>query len=132
MYNNYNINDVKKFNSRITFFGRLSHKESLEYVKRADYSLIIRDDNRLTKAGFPTKFTESISCGTAVISTDNSDLKKYIVNGNNGYIVSKESFTSDINYILDRNLTLIFDNTIFDYRNYISQTEKFIGKLLGD
>ena len=38
-------------------------------------------------AGFPTKVVESMSLGVPVITTNTSDLAKYVIDGVNGYIV---------------------------------------------
>lgn len=54
--------DVKIDNS-IECLGKLSHVECLKMIATSDFSAIIREDKRVTKAGFPTKFSESFGCG---------------------------------------------------------------------
>lgn len=82
---------INELIDKVNFHGR---KDS-EYIKnelmRADFTLLIRDDNRTTKAGFPTKFTESIICGTPVISNKTSDLDKFIIEGKNGFLLNRGS-----------------------------------------
>lgn len=86
---------IKKLEKNITFLDRLTHAETLRYVKMADFTMFFRDDTRMTKAGFPTKFVESISCGTPVITTRSSDLEEYLIEGQNGYFIeNKESINS--------------------------------------
>lgn len=125
IYNGLTLNK-----NAMKFHGKLSHEESLEYVKRADYSLIIRDKNRVTMCGFPTKFSESITCGTPVIATDSSDLFDYIIDGVNGYIVSIDSFKDDIGKIVEKSVPNQFDTSVFDFHNYIDSTECFINSVL--
>ena len=46
----------------VLFLGRVSHRRAIDIVKESDWSIILRDNNRVVKAGFPTKLVESISC----------------------------------------------------------------------
>lgn len=47
--------------------GRLSHEEAAELVRKADFSVLLRGDTRSAKAGFSSKFAESMRLGTAVL-----------------------------------------------------------------
>ncbi|WHZ02853.1 glycosyltransferase [Neobacillus sp. YX16] len=88
---------LNELENQIIFHGRRSNSDVQKMVNQADFSLLIRDDNRTTKAGFPTKFTESITCGVPVIATNTSDLQKYLVEGKNGYFldINKENIDLD-------------------------------------
>lgn len=123
-------NDYEGIDDVVTFLGEISHKQAISNVKRADYSLVIREQNRVTQAGFPTKLVESISCGTPVITTDNSDVKEYIINGENGYVISLDNIQGELLEIYERDICAGFDHTVFDYRNYVAKTEKFINHIL--
>jgi glycosyltransferase involved in cell wall biosynthesis len=72
---------------RINFIGRIKHEDSLKYLRQADLSILLREDTRSNKAGFPTKFVESISCGVPVLTTNTSDLRYYLKEGENGFFV---------------------------------------------
>lgn len=110
--------------ARVFFHGRVPHEEAVRLVKRADYSVIVRDDNLVTRAGFPTKFAESVTCGTPVICNDNSDLKSWVEEFGCGFAVGKESLAKDLESILQRPKPH-FDPRIFDYRNFRSQAAGF-------
>lgn len=110
----------------IIFHGKLNHIEAIRFVKQADFTFVIRDDIRLTRAGFPTKFVESITCGTPVISTDNSDLKQYIHNEMNGYIVTTDKLKEDLERVIKFDKKIKVENKIFDYKNYIEQTKQLM------
>ena len=71
----------------VVFLGRVSHTQSIAYLKGSDCSLIIRDSTRTNNAGFPTKFAEAVTLGVGVIATDISDLKKYAAELDNIMIV---------------------------------------------
>lgn len=80
---------LNSLGKRIIFLGRVRHIESLKYLKKSDFSVFVRENTRVTMAGFPTKFVESISSGIPVITNKNSDLEDYIKNGENGFFVNE-------------------------------------------
>ncbi len=71
----------------ILFYGRLPMKKTQEMISGMDYSVLFRDRTRATMAGFPTKVVESMSLGVPVITSDTSDLRRYITDGENGFFV---------------------------------------------
>ncbi|MDM1487159.1 glycosyltransferase [Acinetobacter towneri] len=87
------------------FHGRLENSESKLIVSNSHYTIFFRPNLRFSNAGFPSKVAESFSLGTSIISNDFSDLKKYIVNGENGYILKGE-ITSENIYKLIKKLAI--------------------------
>lgn len=61
------LNEWSKYGVKI--YGRLSNEETKKIVSKADYSLLLRQNKRYAKAGFSTKFAESMSLGVPVICT---------------------------------------------------------------
>lgn len=116
----------------VVFHGRVSHTETVEAVKNADYSIIVRESCRKNNAGFPSKLVESISCGTPVLVTDISNVRDYIGNGKNGFIISVENLEQGVkNAIL--NITDVNVCTKqFDYRNFTENVAKFINEVIND
>jgi len=56
---------------------------------------IIRDpEQRYAKAGFPTKFVESLCCSTPVICNLTSDLERYVIDGVNAIVINDINETS--------------------------------------
>jgi len=78
----------------IVFKGKMKNSAALEIIKKSHYSIFLRDKNLITTAGFPTKFSESIACGTPVLTNDSSDILKYINEGYNGFILDTSSSIS--------------------------------------
>ncbi|MBP7508930.1 MAG: glycosyltransferase family 4 protein [Prolixibacteraceae bacterium] len=74
---------------RVIFMGRRPNRECVLAIAEADFFVFAREDTQVSRAGFPTKFSESFAIGTPVITTPTSDLGKYIIDGKNG-ILSKE------------------------------------------
>lgn len=106
----------------ISFLGRVSHKEALDEVKAASYTCFFRDINRVSVAGFPTKFVESISVGTPVITNKTSDISDYCAMLKGCILVEDISVSSILEGIerAHNNKQRIENSTIFDYRNYLS------------
>ena len=124
---------IKELGNRILFLGRLSHKDSLNILKSADYSIFIREKSKLTMAGFPTKFVESVSCGVPVITSDTSDLKEFFTEPSSGFLLSDAS--DNELYLLLRKVILngYYNNDIlskgnkmFHYENYKNIMDKFL------
>jgi len=130
---------INKHTQIIFFYGKLSHFESLRFIKSADFVLFLRKSNKVNNAGFPTKFVESISLGTPVITTKTSDLCKYLSNGFDGFFLddfSLESAVKTLSVIANLSIeeyTNIKSNCLrkthaFDYRNFINDVSTFLKK----
>ena len=77
--------------SFVSFLGRKPNVEALAHIKGSDYTVFLRDNNLTCSAGFPTKFSEAMACGTPVLTNLSSDLGQYLINGKNGFILDKEN-----------------------------------------
>lgn len=113
----------------VVFHGRVSHREAVEAVFRSDYSIVIRDNNRVTKAGFPTKFVESISAGTPVICNDHSDLSSYIDSYGCGILVDFDSLSSGIVKAGALKGCFSIDRGLFDYRRFCQASREFFDQI---
>ena len=78
----------------VHFWGRKSNGEALEYIKKCDFTIFLREPNLVCTAGFPTKFSESLACGTPVLTNITSDLGRYLIEGKNGFVVDVTNFDS--------------------------------------
>ncbi|UJS24295.1 glycosyltransferase [Thiothrix winogradskyi] len=99
------FNLINTMNSKVFFHGIVNNDDVIKNLLESDYFILIRDKNKMTQAGFPSKITEAISHGIPVIVTDTSDLKEYIFNRENGYIISdndkKENQIKEIEEIIN-------------------------------
>jgi len=124
-------------NDFVIFYGQISHLEVIKKLKSVDYSLFLRSNSRSVKAGFPTKFVESISCGIPVLTNKNSNVTDYLTDGINGWLI--DLATKDtLHTTLKRALfvgrekifqmkTTCYNSKMFDYRNYTEHFRKLIG-----
>lgn len=61
--------------------GLTSGDAARALVATADFSLLVREHNRVSEAGFPTKVVESLALGTPVIGTLTGDLHRHLREG---------------------------------------------------
>ena len=120
--------------NNLIFKGRLPHNEAVKAVLDSDFQMLIREDNLKNRAGFPTKFVESISCCTPLISTLSSNIEDYIIDGKNGFVVDEANCLSKVLErvsrlsIEERTEMKIFcrENNQFDYHNYTEELKKLL------
>lgn len=127
---------IENLNGRVIFLGRLPHLESLKYIRMSDFSIFLREDTRVTKAGFPTKFVESISCGIPVITNNTSDLQCYLIENVNGYFVNIQNsqlMSKKLGEILNlgsgqmaKMKKLCLESQMFDYKKYAPIIREFM------
>ena len=67
--------------------GKIPNQDVIKIVKDSDFSILLRQNKRYAKAGFSTKFAESMSYGTPVICTkvDGSDI--VVTNKVDGFLI---------------------------------------------
>jgi Glycosyltransferase len=118
----------------IDFMGRRPNEEALEMIKQSDYSIFLRDANLVCSAGFPTKFSESIACGTPVLTNLTSDLGIYLIDGKNGFVIDTTSFDTTCNSLytalkvpseqISEMKEYCRDDRSFDYHSFIEEFKK--------
>ena len=121
--------------------GRVAREIVENALLESDFSLLLRPENeRYTKAGFPTKSVEAMSHGVAMICNLTSDLGMYLRDGENAIIVDncsvdamKEAIRKvlqlkrvDIDRMKER--ARITAEINFDYRSWIDVVNNFIEK----
>lgn len=125
---------IESLKSSIIIHGRVSHEEAVCWVRKANFTLLLRDEKlRYAIAGFPTKIVESLKYGTPPICNISSDLGEYLVNQKNAIIIEGVNPKS-VKKALDTALELDSDDRsrmrkaaresatrFFDYRLYGNQ-----------
>lgn len=130
---------IEDLGSSIFFHGLTPNEIVVKRIAESDFTILVRDVNRGTGAGFPTKVSESISCGTPVITTNTSDLDDYIQEGINGYFIEHDmgAATRKIVHILNQNRNDVarmksqcIDSRIFHYAKYVDRLSGFLEQVL--
>jgi len=78
---------VERHAHSIRFMGRLPHREAVGVLKAADFSVFVRERNRVSEVGFPTKYAEAATCGIPVLTNRASDIADYLSDGENGILL---------------------------------------------
>ena len=78
---------LNQLENNVLFHGKIPHTEVIQFIKASDFTVFIRERNRVTEAGFPTKFVESLACGIPPITTRTSDIADYLENEKNGLLI---------------------------------------------
>lgn len=119
----------KNVRNKITFMGKLSHKETIKYVLGCDCYIFIRRSDKRNNAGFPTKFAESFTCGAPIITTDVSDVGEYIRKSGNGSLLkdmTTENISKAMLYQIENRSQAKSLNDTFHYESFIRQTENWL------
>lgn len=125
--------ELLKANNCITFWGKTSNERIENEMRISDFSLLIRDKNPVTQSGFPTKFSESLSLGIPVITTNTSDILKYLVDGKNGFIIDSSINNKDVNKLLESltNRAIIEEMHNYCKSNYCFSPQNYSSLLVG-
>lgn len=123
-----------KYLDRIEFIERIAYRECIKKMAEADGVVIWRNKNRVTSAGFSTKFVESFTAGTMVITNNTGELEQYIKKYGGGYIVNDEremidAFCNLQDTINKKNVKQTAGRDVFDIKNYKNDVEKWINCL---
>lgn len=111
---------------RIKFWGRIEHRKVIEIIRMADWSIILRENNKVVQAGFPTKLVESISCGTPVIVNEFSNIKEYLDETNSIVIQEVTAINGAILKAISSSAKIRRDT--FDYHQYLEPLRKLLTK----
>lgn len=125
----------------VKVLGKLERSLAKEIVSEADFAIFLRNENlRYAKAGFPTKFVESMMLGIPVICNVSSDIGLYLLDGENGIVVDghdAESFKISIKkaislsphrrYEMKKKARAIAEQ-FFDYSKYCNKVSDFVNK----
>ena len=134
----YLVEDSKLIPGFVHFYGRLPHEKVVAMLLDADFQIFLREDHLANRAGFPTKFAETISAGTIALTNASSNLKDYMEEGVNSFemdISSQDALVATLTKPLSMekeelmNIQERMDTTVFDYRNYIEKTKQFLQKM---
>lgn len=105
----------------VFFWGRVEHRKALQFVKQANWSIILRRNTRVIQAGFPTKLVESISCGTPVITNRFSNVFDYLTEENCICVEDMEDIAKYMILACEKRCSV--DRTLFDYHDYLGELE---------
>lgn len=92
---------LDRLGDSVSFHGRRPRQQLLDEQRESDFSIFMRSAIRTTLAGFPTKFSESISFGTPVITNALENIVPYMNEGENCERIEYAEFDAAVARIRD-------------------------------
>lgn len=129
---------LARLDKKIYFEGRVSSLTVKKEISHATCTIFFRDSTREVLFGFPTKLSESLNLGVPVITTLTNNLNKYQDCDGIYFCADGYEFERVLEFIklspLELNVikSLILNNKLFSYKNYISETQGFLEILVDD
>jgi glycosyltransferase involved in cell wall biosynthesis len=80
-----------------------------KYHKASDFMLVFRPNLRFSNAGFPSKIPESLSLGTPIICNVFSDIKLYLTDGKDSFIIEDSGQNSFLKSFLSSFLKIVMN-----------------------
>lgn len=87
----------------INCYGRLSHENTLSIVRKADFSVLMRENKRYAKAGVSTKFVEAMSLAVPSICTAVGGTDAFVTDGVDGVLIKDNS----VHEVLDKLMQIV-------------------------
>lgn len=87
----------------INCYGRLSHENTLSIVRKADFSVLMRENKRYAKAGVSTKFVEAMSLAVPSICTAVGGTDAFVSDGVDGILIKDNS----VHEVLDKLVQIV-------------------------
>ncbi len=133
------IDRINHEREKIIFWGEVPHTTVLKELVQSDFSLIIRQSSHRNNVGFPTKFGESINCGTPVIVSDFSDVVYYTKKYDVGIVADVNNIVEGLRHALDMDEEALGmmrqrcrECTAFYYKGHAKELGTFIDSIIVD
>jgi len=114
---------VEAMTEKVQFHGRQPRDTLLKMLTASDFSIFLRKEMLVTLAGFPTKFSESITYGTPVITNMLENIQPYLVEEKNAIEIDPYDRTSAVDRLCE---VLTFPSAkVLAMKNYSIMSDRF-------
>lgn len=125
----------------VKFYGTVSQEQATEMILKSDALILLRDNNAVTQAGYPSKVVHALSLGVPLITNYISDIPLTAVDGPAGVFfgdASAESLAGGIETFISlsdgelaamRRSAILVAEAEFDVSRYVKDTKFFFGDL---
>ena len=110
-FDRFDVVDKNLKETGVVAHGRLSHEETLNVVKRADFGILFRHNKRYAKAGFSTKLAECMSVGVPMICNSIGGCDLCINHFENG-VLTDTADVEELKNILENLLRMSVDDVV--------------------
>jgi glycosyltransferase involved in cell wall biosynthesis len=130
---------LEELGDAVTFHGTRPSPEVQEALRSADFSIFFRDRFRVTLAGFPGKYSESVAFGTPVITNPMPNILPYHQEGKTGWLISLDQ-PDEAEHMLSRALAATCsevssmkkhcaESGMFHFDRYVSAVDDFMNQV---
>jgi glycosyltransferase involved in cell wall biosynthesis len=128
---------LEAISDQLVFHGRVSQADVPRLVAIADFSVLLRPQERYAQAGFSTKFVESLMAGVPVISNKTGDVAKFVEHDKEAILIndySPEAFVNGVKHAMklshEQRVSMRVNardlaEKKFDFREYIQSLTVF-------
>lgn len=114
---------LDRLGTAVRFLGRIPRAELLQLQESSAFALTLRTDTRVTRAGFPTKYSEAISYGTPVIANDMMSVSPYRQEGRTGFTIDPHDREGAVAKLMD--ILAMTDEEISNMKRYCRSSGLF-------
>ncbi|MBC5645781.1 glycosyltransferase [Parabacteroides sp. BX2] len=131
----------EKLKDAVCVIRRVTQEDVPRYYKIADFSILIRDNNRKSNAGFATKLAETIAAGVPPIINKTSNIEDYLKDRVNAIVLEHPDKKELVKRLIevdkmDTNSVKVLSEAIsntarcsFHYESYIESMKLFLRNL---
>jgi len=127
---------IEDLGDKIKLWGVLENKDCIKMINKSHFFIFTRTNSVTTEAGFPTKYVESISSGTPVLTNKTSNLKDFVIEGKNGFWIDMNNIDKQLEFCLNMSNDSIkemkeycLNSRVFNYSNYSDVVSGFLSRL---
>ena len=132
----------EKLQGLVHCHGRVPQEKVPSILATYDASILLRNDNRTSQAGFSTKLVESLAAGLPILANRTGDIPEFVRDGVEGLLLDgpePEDFirgvqrwcgTSNARKLHMKNAARKRAMESFDYREYIDSIGNFVEERL--
>lgn len=135
---------LDQLSTMLVLHGRQRQSDVPKMLATADFSILLRPQERYANAGFSTKLVESLAAGVPVIANATGDINAFITDGKEGVILrdhTPSAFVDGVKRVLAMNPSQrsemrsnAYDLAVrrLDYRSYTGALSKWIRDVLDE
>lgn len=121
---------IARLGKRVDFLGRIPRSQLLEGLQEAAFAFVLRHESRVTLAGFPGKYSESVSFGTPVIINRIPSVEPYHIEARTGFLIDTDNpgkAAGALCRVLNRDRLEIAEMKRYCRESRIFSAESFVG-----
>lgn len=117
---------LERLGDRVVFMGRVPRADVLRHLQGSAFTFVLRHESRVTLAGFPSKYSESVTYGTPVIINALPSVRAYHVEGRTGISLDPDDRLAAIERLCQ--ILSTDPQTVIEMKRYCREYGAFIAR----